>query len=133
MEASACCQLVERAAVNNTNDTSEVSFSGQTEGVTLVAGDLTEENASSFLSQVRSLVLGPDGSVILDLRELDIEDGVALAACINSLRELRTRVNKLVLRGASQMLGHNLYRTGMLDGPSAIELVDMRLDEPSGF
>ena len=133
LEASTCRQLVERAAVNHTNDTSEVSFSNESEGVTFVAGDLREKNASSFLSQVRSLVLGSDGSVILDLRELDIEDGVALAACINSLRELRARVHKLVLRCAPQMLGHNLYRTGMLDGPNAIELVDMRLDEPSVF
>ena len=70
--------------------------------------------------------------VILDLHGLDIEDGVALATCINSLRELRARTSGLVLRGAPQMLGHNLYRTGMLEGPRAVELIEMRLDEPSG-
>ena len=114
------------------SDTCAIQFSRDSGGATLVVGDLREQNASDFESRVRTLVVDPGGSLILDLRGLDIEDGVALATCINSLRELRARVNVLVLRGAPQMLGHNLYRTGMLEGPGAVEMVDMRLDEPSG-
>ena len=119
--------------MNAPSDTSEVQFSSDSEGATLVVGDLREQNASDFESRLRTLVVEPGGSVILDLRGLDIEDGVALATCINSLRELRGRASSLVLRGSPQMLAHNLYRSGMLEGPGAIELVDMRLDEPSGF
>jgi anti-anti-sigma regulatory factor len=113
-------------------NTSDVQFSSNSEGATLVVGDLREQNAANFESGVRALVVESAGSVILDLHGLDIEDGAALATCINSLRELRARVSGLVLRGAPQMLGHNLYRTGMLNGPGAVELLDMRLDEPSG-
>ena len=117
--------------IQNSN-ISDVHFIKADQNSILVEGDLREQNASDFESRVRTLVVDPGGSLILDLRGLDIEDGIALATCINSLRELRARVNVLVLRGAPQMLGHNLYRTGMLEGPGAVEMVDMRLDEPSG-
>ena len=115
------------------SDTSEVQFSIVCDGAILVEGDLREQNARDFESRIRTLVVEPGDLVILDLSGLDIEDGIALATCINSLRDLRARVSGIVLRGAPQMLGHNLYRTGMLEGASAIELVDMRQDESSGF
>ena len=118
--------------MNTVPDSSEVQFSSDSQGATLVVGDLSQQNAFDFESRVRTLGVESGGSVVLDLSGLDIEDGVALATCINSLRELRARTGRLVLRGAPQMLGHNLYRTGMLDGAGAVELVDMRLDEPSG-
>jgi anti-anti-sigma regulatory factor len=119
--------------MNAPSDTSEVQFSSGSEGATLVEGDLREQNASDFESGVRTLVVEADNPVILDLHGLDIEDGVALTTCINSLRDLRARSIGLVLRGAPQILGHNLYRTGLLGGSRAIELIDMRLDEPGGF
>jgi len=113
-------------------DNPELHFSRDSECAILVVGDLREQNASDFETRVRALAVDPGGSVTLDLGGLDIEDGVALATCINSLRELRARTSSLVLRGAPQMLGHNLYRTGMLEGPAAVVMVDMRRDEPSG-
>lgn len=119
--------------MNEKQQLSDVRFTEYDKNSILVEGDLREQNASDFESRVRTLVVEPGGSLILDLRGLDIEDGVALATCINSLRELRARTSGLVLRGAPQMLGHNLYRTGMLEGPGAVELIDMRLDEPSGI
>ena len=119
--------------MNAASDTSDLRFSSDSDGATLVAGDLSERNVSAFESRFRTLVVDPGCSVILDLSRLDIEDGVALATCINALRELRARVSGLVLRGAPQMLGHNLYRIGMLEGPGAVEMADMRLDEPSGI
>ena len=114
------------------SDISDLIFSRNSEGATNVSGGLREQNASDFESRLKTLVIEADGSVTLDLCGLDIEDGVALATCINALRELRARVRRLVLRGAPQMLGHNLYRVGMLEGPRAVEMVEMRLDEPSG-
>ena len=118
--------------MNASSDTSDLRFSSDSEGATLVVGDLREQNASEFEFRLGELMVEPGASVILDVHGLYIEDGVALATCINALRELRTRVSGLVLRGAPQMLGHNLYRIGMLEGPAAVDLVDMRLDEPSG-
>ena len=118
--------------IQNTN-ISDVRFIKADPNSILVEGDLREQNASDFESRLRTLVVDAGGSVILDLSGLDIEDGVALTTCINSLRELRARSIGLVLRGAPQMLGHNLYRTGLLGGSGAIELIDMRLDEPGGF
>ena len=114
------------------SDSPDLQFSKDSEGATLIVGDLREQNASDFEQLVRTLVVEPGDSVVLDLHRFDIEDGVALATCINSIRELGTRTSRILLRGAPQMLGHNLYRTGMLGGSGAVELIDMRLDEPSG-
>ena len=51
---------------------------------------------------------------------------------VNALRALRRRCRRLVLVHAPQILAHNLYRVGMLDGEDAVELEAMREDEPYG-
>jgi anti-anti-sigma regulatory factor len=99
----------------------------------IVAGDLTHHNAAEFERRMRALKADFSRTIVLDLSGLDIDDGVALATAINSLRELRDRSAKIILKGAPQMLGHNLYRLGLLDEGGAVELVDMRLDEPAGY
>ncbi|HST21142.1 MAG TPA: STAS domain-containing protein [Blastocatellia bacterium] len=104
---------------------------GASEAVT-VEGELTEANAEEFERQMNELVREPGEKITLDLYGLDIEDGIALATFINSLRGLLALNARLVLKGAPQMLGHNLYRVGLLDS-DAITLIDMRLDEPSGI
>lgn len=98
----------------------------------VIEGELTEANAEEFERQMNELVREPGQKITLDLYGLDIEDGIALATVINSLRRLCARKARLTLKGAPQMLGHNLYRVGLLDD-NAIKLVDMRLDEPSGI
>lgn len=99
---------------------------------TIIEGDLTASNAEQFAR--RLLALNPDarGEIRLDLHALDIDDGAAIAVAINVLRQLCARASKLILIGAPQMLGHNLYRLGLLGG-GGLELVDMRQDEPAGF
>ena len=99
----------------------------------IIEGDLTSDNAAQFEQRLRALNAALNRAIILNLSGLDIDDGVALATAINSLRELRSRSAKIILIGAPQMLCHNLYRVGLLDGLGAVELIDMRLDEPSGF
>jgi anti-anti-sigma regulatory factor len=101
-------------------------------GAVAIEGELSRDNASEFERLLRSLDAGQDGRVVLDLHGFDIDDGEGLVTAINSLRELRARSSGVVLAGAPQMLAHNLYRLGML-GVGAIELIDMRLDEPAGF
>ena len=97
-----------------------------------VEGELTEANAGEFERRMNELVRKPRREITLDLHGLDIEDGVALATFINSLRALRAGGARIVIKGAPQMLGHNLYRVGLLDD-RAVTLVDMRRDEPSGI
>jgi anti-anti-sigma regulatory factor len=99
----------------------------------IIEGDLTHHNAAEFERLMRALNADSGRVIVLDLSGLDIDDGVALATAINSLRDLRDRSAKIILKGAPQMLGHNLYRLGLLDGGGAVELIDMRLDEPTGF
>ena len=97
-----------------------------------VEGELTEANAEEFERRMNELIQQPQREITIDLYGLDIDDGVALATFINLLRRLRRQTSRLILKGAPQMLGHNLYRVGMLDD-DAVTLIDMRLDEPSGI
>lgn len=71
------------------------------------------------------------GELILDLEDLDLEDGVAVAHLVTGLRALRARCDRLVLVGAPQMLAHTLYKVGALSDPG-LSLVDPRQDEGMG-
>ena len=95
----------------------------------LVEGELTEANRREFERLIDGLAADAQGGIRLNLRGLDIDDPLALATAINSLRRLRARAARIILEGAPQMLCHNLYRVGLL-GDNRIELIDMRKDEP---
>ena len=95
----------------------------------VIEGELTEANREEFERLIDALAADTRREIRLDLYGLDIEDGLALATAINSLRRLRARAARLRLEGAPQMLCHNLYRVGLL-GDNRIELIDMRRDEP---
>jgi len=96
-----------------------------------IEGDLTQANAVEFERHMRELSLCRASAIKLDLFALDIDDPVAVAVAVGSIRELLNRSEKVIIKGAPQILGHNLYRVGALADQDAIELVDMRLDEPS--
>jgi anti-anti-sigma regulatory factor len=98
----------------------------------IIEGELTEANAGEFERRMNELAQETRREITLDLYGLDIDDGIALVTVINSLRRLRAHDARITLKGAPQMLCHNLYRVGLLDD-GAIELIDMRLDEPSGI
>ena len=102
-------------------------------GAIIVEGELRESNAQELEKLLHDFAAETGSVVKLDLSGLDIEDGAGLAAAINALRRVRARSSKLVLARAPQMLCHNLYRLGLLEGRCAIELIDMREDEPTGF
>ena len=111
-----------------------IASSNQRRDRWIVEGELTSANVAQFDRELNGLE--PEASTIeLDLSALDITegaDGAALTVLVGSLRRLSTRLSRLVLIGAPQILGHNLYRIGALMDGGAIELVDMRLDEPYG-
>jgi anti-anti-sigma regulatory factor len=100
--------------------------------VILIEGDLAAGNTDEFARRLLALAAAARGELRLDLHGLDIDDGPAIAVVVNIIRQLCARATKLVLIGAPQMLCHNLYRIGLLDG-GRIELVDMREDEPAGY
>lgn len=102
-------------------------------GPVIIEGDLSQSNSLEFKARLRDLFVERGQVVTLDLSGLDLEDSIAVATAIDSLRELVARRVRVVLRGAPQMLCHNLYRVGLLGGSNAIELIEMRTDEPAGF
>ena len=113
---------------------------GETNGLNLlrpperpasIEGDLTAANAGELGALLRALHLDAEGRIELDLSGLEIEGGAATVAAVNALRELSARASKVVLIAAPQMLCHNLYRIGLLEGN--VELREMRQDEPAGF
>lgn len=104
----------------------------QRPGNAILEGDLTANNADEFARGLLQLTPDARGEITLDLRGLDIDDGAAIAVAVQAIRQLGSRTSKLILIGAPQMLGHNLYRIGLLTG-GAVELVDMRRDESAAY
>ncbi len=97
-----------------------------------VEGEWRAHNVADLEACLHRLGLLADQEIALDFSACDIEDGIAIVTCINALRHLQARAKRLTLVGAPQMLGHNLYRVGLLRGEGAIHLVDMRNDEADG-
>ena len=99
-------------------------------GGLVIRGDLTRGNVVMLVRYLRKLNSGAD--LALDLSGLEIEDVEPLVLMVNLLRELRERVQRLTVKGAPQLLGHNLYRANLLAGPRAIELIETREDQAYG-
>lgn len=108
------------------NFSGELSATVDADGLVL-SGDLSRDNSRDLLEWMEGL--SPISR--MDLSELDIEDGVAATHAVNAVRMLCAQVSVLYLKGAPQVLAHNLYRTGLL-AEGGIELVDMRQDEAYG-
>lgn len=66
---------------------------------------------------------------MLDLGEVEIEDGPALARLVTSLRRRAERGGPIVLTRCPQMLAHTLYKAGVL-GAGRIRIESMREEEP---
>lgn len=65
---------------------------------------------------------------VLDLLDLDVDDGVANARMVDLVRALRDAAGSIVVEGAPQMLAHVLYKVGDLED-GRIRLVEPRSDE----
>lgn len=96
-----------------------------------VEGMLSASEGQSFEARLEAAPIAP-GRCTLDLSRLDIEDAAAAVSAVNGVRGLLARTGRLVILGAPQVLGHNLYRVGLLGEGSTVELVDMREDEAYG-
>ena len=98
----------------------------------LIWGELNRPNIQLMVRYLRTLKFSKDSDMTLDLHALDIVDSASLAVLVCILREMRAHTRHLILEGAPQVLGHNLYRANLLSGEHAIELRDMREDEAYG-
>jgi hypothetical protein len=68
---------------------------------------------------------------VLDLGELDVDDGPELARLVTRLRSLLEVHEALALHGCPQLLAHTLYKAGMLRS-GRIRLISVRDEEPYG-
>jgi hypothetical protein len=71
------------------------------------------------------------GELILELGDLELEDGAMTADLISWLRQLLQAGLALRLIQPPQVLAHTLYRIDMLNHPHLL-LVDPREEEPYG-
>ncbi len=104
----------------------------RSDGVIVVEGELNHRNVEAFQNALENLTLEPGGEIVFAMSGFDVDDGIAVVTAINALRDLLERVSRLKLLCAPQILCHNFYRLGMLETGGAIELIDMREDEPYG-
>ena len=74
----------------------------------------------------------PDGEITLQLEDVDIVSGPAMALCITWIRSLCQRHPKVTLIRAPQMLAHTLYKTNMLNTLNIV-LISPREDSGIGI
>ena len=65
----------------------------------------------------------------LDLEELELLDGAAVARMVDLVRLLLSAYRRVRVLNSPQSLAHTLYRVGMLEGEARLELVDPRQEE----
>lgn len=68
---------------------------------------------------------------VMDLRELEVDDGPALARLVTRLRALAREHGSLELHACPQLLAHTLYKIGELRH-GRIRLASVREEEPHG-
>jgi anti-anti-sigma regulatory factor len=118
--------------VSKEEQQNEWRFTKRQDGAIIIEGDLNHENAEAFRQALGLLKAEPDSKTVLDMSGFDVDDGIGVAIAINALRDLLERAGWVQLIGAPQILGHNLYRVGLMGANTTIELIDMREDEPYG-
>lgn len=68
---------------------------------------------------------------VLDLGELEVDDGPELARLVTRLRALVHEHGAVELHACPQLLAHTLYKAGMLR-TGRIRLISVRDEEPYG-
>ena len=90
-------------------------------------GDLDAAAAVAFRTELETVLRAQPPPRRLDLRDLELLDGVAVAEVVNAIRAV-VGEDGLEIEGAPQMLAHTLYKVGDLrDG--RLQLRNPRQDE----
>jgi len=76
-------------------------------------------------------LMDPSPAHVMELADLDVDDGPALAELVTHLRELVKQHGAVELRDCPQLLAHTLYKTGELRH-GRIRLASVREEEPYG-
>lgn len=97
------------------------------DGVLHVQGDITDPQAAAFRD---AMVRAGHTSPVLDLLELDLDDGVAVVEAVNAVRTLLGHHTALTLHHAPQMLAHTLYKIGLLEDGRLL-LISPRVETPT--
>ena len=93
-----------------------------------LSGDLDSEGAARVLEAMEGQVLGAD-LTSLDLEELELIDGSAVARMVDLIRLLLDGSKRVEVLKSPQSLAHTLYRVGMLEGDARLELIEPREEE----
>ena len=93
-----------------------------------LSGDLNAGGAARVLEEIKTQVLDA-GSMGLDLEELELMDGVAVARMVDLIRLLLSASEQVKVFKSPQSLAHTLYRAGMLEGASRLKLIEPREEE----
>ena len=93
-----------------------------------LSGDLDSEGAARVLEAMEGQVLGAD-LTSLDLEELELLDGSAVALMVDLIRLLLSGSKRVEVLKSPQSLAHTLYRVGMLQGDARLELIEPREEE----
>ena len=80
-----------------------------------VGGEIDISNADEFSDQVRGLVDGAEGEVVLGFQDCGFIDSAGIRALIMLARELRTRGQTLVIAGLNGGPRRVFEITGLLD------------------
>ncbi|MCE2453750.1 MAG: STAS domain-containing protein [Nitrospinae bacterium] len=93
-----------------------------------LAGDLDAEGAARVLEAMEAQVLSTE-LTSLDLEDLELLDGAAVARMVDFVRHLLSVSRRVEVIKSPQSLAHTLYRVGMLEGDSRLELIEPREEE----
>lgn len=97
-------------------------------GALLVLSGVLDASNSGALS---TLLVANPGAIFIDLAEFDIDGSGAALEAVDAIRQLLAASGQLTLFNSPQLLGHTLYRVGLLED-DALRLVDTRQEEPYG-
>ena len=93
-----------------------------------LTGDLDAQGAARVLEAMEGQALDAD-LTSLDLEELELIDGAAVARMVDLIRLLLNGSGRVRVLKSPQSLAHTLYRVGMLEGDARLELIDPRQEE----
>ncbi|MCY3824061.1 MAG: STAS domain-containing protein [Nitrospinae bacterium] len=93
-----------------------------------LSGDLDAGGAARVLEAMEGEVSGAD-LTSLDLEELELIDGAAVARMVDLIRLLLSGSDRVRVLKSPQSLAHTIYRVGMLEGDTRLELVEPRQEE----
>ena len=100
---------------SNLHSVSRIASTGNGVAVA-VAGEIDISNAEEFSDQVRGLMEGAEGEVVLTFDNCGFIDSTGLRTLIALAEELRTRGQTLVLSGLTRGPRKVFEITGLLDG-----------------